>query len=154
MLKKIIGKNQIIERLLQLYLHNISLYFPIDMDQKTGLYKYENLDSYLEGNKNKIAYLIEYENNIAGFILVEFTNVKNIIQEMFVINNYKRKGVGSMAVKELFDKHRGNWEIKSVPLSNQAESFWKNTIKKYTNNNFDIKYIGKYNRAVITFKND
>ena len=46
MLNKITGKNEIIERLLQLYLHNISLYFPMDMDQKTGLYMYDGLEDY------------------------------------------------------------------------------------------------------------
>ena len=154
MLNKITEKNEIIGRLLQLYLHDISLYFSMDMDQDTGLYIYDGLEDYLKDSGEKIAYLIKFENNIAGFILVDFTNEKNIIQEMVVLNNFKRKGVGSKAVTELFDSHKGNWEIKSLPLSEQAESFWTNIAKIYTNNNFNIEHIGKYNRAVISFNNE
>ena len=154
MLEKIDKKNLIIERLMQLYLHNISLYFPMDIDQETGLYIYDDLDSYLNDAKDKSAYIIKSDNSIAGFILVEFTEEKNIIQEMFILNNFKGKGIGSKAVKELLDVHRGHWEIKSLPLSEQAELFWINTVKEYTNNKFEVEHIGKFNRAVITFNNE
>ena len=80
--------------------------------------------------------------------------VENIVQEMFVLNNFKRKGIGSKAVIELFDNHKGNWKIKSLPLSKQAESFWINIVKEYTNNNLVVDYIGKYNRAIISFNNE
>lgn len=154
MLEKVAKKNIVIERLMQLYLHNISLYFPVDMDQKTGLYIYDDLDSYLSGRNDKLAYIIKNDNSIAGFILVDFTEKENIVQEMFVLNNFKRKGIGSKAVIELFDNHKGNWKIKSLPLSKQAESFWINIVKEYTNNNLEVDYIGKYNRAIISFNNE
>ena len=154
MLEKIDKTNLIIGRLMQLYLHDISLYFPMDMDQKTGLYIYDDLDSYLNASEDKSAYIIRSDNSIAGFILADFTEEKNIIQEMFILNNFKIKGIGSKAVKELFDSHRGNWEIKSLPSSEQAELFWIKTVKEYTNNNFEVDHIGKYNRAIITFNNE
>ena len=80
--------------------------------------------------------------------------VENIVQEMFVLNNFKRKGIGSKAVIELFDNHKGNWKIKSLPLSKQAESFWVNIVKEHTNNNLEVDYIGKFNRAIISFYNE
>ena len=80
--------------------------------------------------------------------------VENIVQEMFVLNNFKRKGIGSKAVIELFNNHKGNWKIKSLPLSKQAESFWVNIVKEHTNNNLEVDYIGKYNRAIISFNNE
>lgn len=80
--------------------------------------------------------------------------VENIVQEMFVLNKFKRKGIGSKAVIELFDNHKGNWKIKSLPLSKQAESFWVNIVKEHTNNNLEADYIGKYNRAIISFNNE
>ena len=73
---------------------------------------------------------------------------------MFLLNNFKRKGIGSKAVIELFDNHKGNWKIKSLPLSKQAESFWVNIVKEHTNNNLEVDYIGKYNRAIISFNNE
>ena len=80
--------------------------------------------------------------------------VENIVQEMFVLNNFKRKGIGSKAVIELFDNHKGNWKIKSLPLSKQAESFLVNIVKEHTNNNLEVDYIVKYNRAIISFNNE
>lgn len=118
------------------------------------MYIYDDLDKYLVESEENATYLIKFDDKLAGFILVDFFKEKNILQEMFVLNNFKRKGVGSKAVKELFDNHRGNWEIKSLPLSEQAESFWTNTIKNYTDNKYNVEHIGKYNRAVISFNNE
>ena len=146
-------KKDILNNLMQLYLHNISLNFPMDFDSNTGMYGYDDIQKYFENDNNK-AFFILKENEIAGFMLIDFSDEKNIIQEMFVLNNYKRKGVGKTAVSILFDKFRGNWEIKSLPCSESAEKFWISSVKEYTNDQFNLEYVGKFNRAVLTFNND
>lgn len=73
---------------------------------------------------------------------------------MFVLNNYKGEKIGEKAVTKVFDNYKGNWTIKSVPLSPVAESFWKKTVSNYTMGNFIIEYIGKYNRAELHFDNN
>jgi len=146
-------KKDILNNLMQLYLHNISLNFPIDFDSNTGMYGYDDIEKYFENDNNK-AFFILKENEIAGFMLIDLSDEKNIVQEMFVLNNYKRKGVGKTAVSILFDKFRGNWEIKSLPCSESAEKFWISSVKEYTNDQFDLEYVGKFNRAVLTFNND
>lgn len=143
----------ILNNLMQLYLHNISLSFPMDFDSKTGLYAYDDLESYIDSDINK-ALLILNENEIVGFMFVDLLEDKNIIQEMFILNNYKRKGIGGRAVSKVFDSFKGNWEIKSLPCSKNAEKFWIYVIKNYTNDNFNLEYIGKFNRAVLTFNNE
>lgn len=154
MLEKVtIKQKRILERLLQLYLHNISLYFPMDLNNKTGLYKYDDISKYFDSSNNQ-AFLIKNEDNITGFMLVDFFEEKNVIQEMFILNNYKGKGLGKKSVIELLNTYKGNWEIKSLPCSKQAESFWTKVITDYTNNNCKIDHIGKYNRAVLTFNNE
>jgi len=146
-------KKDILNNLLQLYLHNISLNFPIDFNSTTGMYEYDDIEKYFENDNNK-AFFILKGNEIAGFMLIDLFDEKNIVQEMFVLNNYKRKGVGKTAVSILFDKFKGNWEIKSLPCSEGAEKFWVSSVKEYTNDKFDLEYIGKYNRAVLTFNNE
>jgi len=146
-------KKDILNNLMQLYLHNISLNFPMDFDSNTGMYGYDDIEKYFENDNNK-AFFILKENEIAGFMLIDLSDEKNIVQEMFVLNNYKRKGVGKTAVSILFDKFRGNWEIKSLPCSESAEKFWISSVKEYTNDQFDLEYVGKFNRAVLTFNND
>lgn len=147
------SNEKVLKNLLQLYLHNISAYFPMPFNSESGVYDYDDISKYIEKDENSIAYFIKYEENIAGFILFDKTEEFNVVQEMFVMNNYKRAGIGKNAVKQLFNKHHGNWEIKSLPCSEQAEKFWVSVVKEYTKNNFDVKYVGKYNRAVISFDN-
>ena len=49
--------------------------------------------------------------------------------------------------------YKGKWQIKVVPSSPKAESFWKKTISDYTDNNYKLIHTGKYNRAEFYFNN-
>lgn len=141
---------EVLEKLLQLYLHDISFYFPIDFNNDEGLYLYDDLNKYFNNTVN-YGYFIYFNNNIAGFILIETNANENIIQEMFILNHFKNKGIGKLAIYDLLDKHKGSWIIKSLPNSEPSERFWTKTIKDYTNNNYNIEHVGKYKRAVFTF---
>lgn len=142
----------ILERLLQLYLHDVSLYFPIDFNEEKGLYNYDSLDIYFNGSSDKACFIM-YDNKIAGFILYSETDDESCIQEIFISNSYKKQGLGKAAVFELLNQYPGNWIIRSLPNSQPAENFWLKTIREYTNNQYKIERIGKYNRAVFTFNN-
>ena len=88
-----------LEKLLQLYLHDLSLYFPITFDSKVCEYKYD-LDKYFDKN---YAYFIKSNDDILGFILVDDNLEDNYeISEMFVLNNYKRKKSRQRSSKENF----------------------------------------------------
>ena len=139
-----------LENLMQLYLHDLSFYFPIDFNSKTCKYEYE-LSKYFDNN---YAYFIKENNNIVGFVLIDNNSNNNYeISEIFVLNNYKGNKIGEEAVIKVFDKYKGNWTIKAVPSSPVAESFWKKTIKNYTNDNFKLEHTGKYARAEFYFSN-
>ncbi len=139
-----------LERLLQLYLHDLSLFFPIPFNSEICEYEYD-LNKYFEDN---YAYFIQSEKDILGFILIDHNAKDNYeISEMFVLNNYKRKKVGEKAVTKIFDKYKGNWTIKVVPSSPIAESFWKKVVNNYTKGNYRIEYTGKYNREELYFTN-
>lgn len=145
----IVEKNKL-EKMIQLYLHDLSLYFPIPFNSDTCEYEYD-LNKYFDNN---YAYFIKSDNDILGFILVDNNSNNNYeISEMFVLNNYRGKKIGEEAVKKIFDIYKGNWTIKVVPLSLVAEAFWKKTVNNYTNGNYKLEYIGKYNRAKLYFEN-
>ena len=130
-----------LERLLQLYLHDLSLYFPITFNSDICQYEYD-LDKY-------------FIDNYAYFIKSDKDNGNNNyeISEIFVLNNYKRNKIGKEVAIKVFDMYKGNWTIKAVPNSKVAESFWKMVVNDYTNNNYIEKYTGKYNRLEIYFSN-
>lgn len=139
-----------LENLMQLYLHDLSLYFPIEFNFKTCRYEYD-LSKYFNNNS---AYFIKDNNNIVGFILVDDNSNNNYeISEIFVLNNFKRNKIGEEAVIKVFDKYKGNWTIKAVPSSPVAESFWKKAINNYTNGNYKLEHTGKYDRAEFYFSN-
>lgn len=146
-------ERNILERMLQLYLHDVSNYFPMDFDSKKGLYEYDELDKYFDDSAN-IAYFIKNEEKILGFSLVDISDNENVIQEMFTLNNYKGQNVGTKAAELIFDSKKGNWTVRSLPKSDKAENFWNKCIKKYTNDSFKITSVGKFNRAVFTFNNE
>ena len=151
-LRKIELKDKnLLENMMQLYLHDISINFPIDFDSTTCKYDYD-LDSYFEKN---VAFFIENEKQEKlGFILIDLlSNTSFEISEMFILNNYKRQGIGEKAIKDIFKKYRGDWIVKAVPLSIVAEKFWNNVINNYSNGKYNIDHMGKYKRAIFKFNN-
>lgn len=142
----------ILNKMLQLYLHDISSYFQMEFNSEIGEYEYDSLNKYFTNNDN-YAYFIKSDNQIVGFSLVDADDSEISIQEMFIMNGYKSKGIGKEAVFSIFNKHKGNWTVKSLPNSPKAEIFWNRTIKEYTKNNYDTEHVGKYNRAIFTFSN-
>lgn len=140
-----------LEKLLQLYLHDINAFFSITFDSSKNEYVYNDLNKYFSRN---YAYFIKREGEICGFILVDNNNNNNYeISEIFVLHNYRGQKIGEIAVNKIFDMYRGNWIIKAVPSFPVAELFWKKTINKYTKGNFKIKYTGNYARAELYFNN-
>lgn len=145
-----VEKNKL-EKLLQLYLHDLSVYFPITFDSSKCEYIYDDLEKYFDNN---YAYFIKNEQKILGFVLIDDNKNNNYeISEMFVLNNYKGKKVGENAVVKMFDMYKGNWVIKAVPSSPIAEKFWTKIVDNYTKGNFKIKHTGKYARAELYFSN-
>lgn len=141
-----------LDNIFQLYLHDLSAYYPVDFNHETCRYEY-NLKKYIE-EENNIAFFIKEDNLIKGFLLLDILeNNTYEISETFILNNYKKRKLGSQSVTKIFDMYKGNWIIKAVPNSPVAESFWNNIITKYTNNKYEKKYTGKYNRAEYYFLN-
>ena len=137
-------------RLMQLYLHDLSQFFPITFNSKTCVYDYD-LEKYFDGN---YAYFIKSEDDILGFILIDDNNNDNYeISEIFVLNNYKGKKIAENSVFKIFDKFKGDWVIKAVPLSPVAEKFWNKVINDYTKGNYTVQHTGKYERAEFYFSN-
>jgi predicted acetyltransferase len=138
-----------IEKMMQLYLHDLGVHFPIEFDSEICEYRYK-LDKYFE---DQHAYLIKDGNNILGFMLVDNYIDYYEISEIFILNNYKGKGIGEKAVNKIFDQFKGRWVIKTVPNSLKAEKFWLKTISDYTRGKYELNRVGKYNRAEFVFDN-
>ena len=157
-LKQIDKQNlNILENLFQLYIHDISKELPWDCNQE-GIFEAYSLNDWFDNPEN-FGYLIYVEDKLAGFVMVdkEFKVLENRpshydLSEIFILNNYKGKGLASSVVKQVFDMHKGNWECRPVPKSISALTFWE----KVFANNFSYKvtkHEWKENRFAFTFNN-
>ena len=164
-LEKIEEKDrELFKNLYQLYIHDITLFLPMGMDEDC-LFKFEYENGYF-GEKSKIngrfSFFIKDKNKtgnqIIGFVLVnkEFMVLKNEkndynMAEMFVINEYKCKGVGKSIANMIFDMFKGKWEVKPVPRSDKAKAFWERTINERTGGNYKTEF-PKPNRTTFIFE--
>lgn len=51
---------------------------------------------------------------------------------------YRRMGIDLKVATQLFDKHRGPWEVCYWRNNLPASIFWKNVVEEYTNNHYQI----------------
>ncbi len=147
----------VIYNLMQLYTYELSAYedetakFTI-LD--SGLYvmsKY--IDRYWQ-EESRHPYILKCNNELAGFVLERFNEDNmNEIAEFFVMKKYRKMGAGTFMANKIFDIYRGKWEVRTLLKNEEAQKFWRNTIKNYTNNNFESKYIRNNSRLAFYFEN-
>ena len=101
----------------------------------------------------KMNYLLIDNTTDAGMQKSLSTRSGRTIYEQWVHIHSVRMQWFEICAKDIFKKYRGDWIVKAVPLSTVAEKFWNNVINNYTNGNYNIDHIGKYNRAIFKFNN-
>lgn len=159
-IEKIEAKDKsVLVNLFQLYLHDITASLPMEVNEH-GLFEYNEIDYYFNNDPNYFAYFIKVDNQYAGFALIDdnfmFLEKKPNhydFSEMFVLNAYKGKGIGKEVAFQIFNMHKGTWEVKPVPRSDGAKRFWERTIKEYTKGNYKIEF-PKPNRTTFVFNNE
>ena len=133
-----IKDKDILYRLLQYSLFEESITDQNEMNNE-AIFEYKWFDSYFQDN-NREAYIIKEQNTnkILGFAMVNQYMQKSkdgySIAEFMIIPKYRRLKIGKMVAIELFNMHKGNWEVKPSYGSVVALAFWKSVIDEYTKN--------------------
>ena len=128
----------ILYRLLQYSLFEESLKDQNEMNNE-AIFEYKWFDSYFQDN-NREAYIIKEQetNKILGFAMVNQYMQKSkdghSIAEFMIVPKYRRLKIGKRVAIELFNMHKGNWEVKPSYGSAVALAFWKSVIDEYTKN--------------------
>jgi predicted acetyltransferase len=75
-------------------------------------------------------YVIVANSELVGFALVRTSGVGPQFEmaEFYVMPSHRRIGIGRRAACELFVIHCGDWQVKVMPGSPQAESFWASVL--------------------------
>jgi predicted acetyltransferase len=115
----------VIERLWQLYLHDLSE-FRDTMPDEHGLFKAGRLPAYLVDDDDHGAYLIDAEGTVAGFVLLRgLVHEPRTIGEFFVLRAKRRHCVGHDAAVTALREHPGTWEIAFQEENPGAARFWR-----------------------------
>lgn len=124
-----------LENLLEKYNYEFSQYDKTRFDAD-GLFGYEWLPTYFEGNDDRAAYLIYADENLAGFALINRIAecgrpLDWAIAEFFVAYPFRRSGVGSAAMEQIFARHSGRWQIKYHSKNLPSVAFWNGIARRY-----------------------
>jgi len=137
-------RSQVIRHLMQFYLYDFTKYLNIDVDLNGIFPEYPGLESFWTEEGRKFAFLITSDGVPAGFALVEKQpgNKENdyYLTEFFVMQKYRRSGVGTWAAHELFNRFSGRWKVTQVRSNVIAQAFWRKVIGAYTGGRFREKF--------------
>ncbi len=131
----------LLSNLLELYLHDLSESFPIQVGED-GRFGYEFLSLYWTEAGRRFAFLIRSGGRVAGFVLVtrgspatgDPTDLD--VAEFFVLRQYRRSGVGRQAAFLLWSRLAGRWVVRVSEGNHRALRFWPAVIREYTGGAF------------------
>lgn len=124
------GRNaqSVLERLWQLYRHDLSEFRPSMVPQADGTYPLRRLPSYID-DSDRAAYLMHPDGDDdrpVGFVLVAGLQTSpRTVDEFFVVRALRRQRVGHAAAAELLRLHPGPWEIYFQEENPAAARFWR-----------------------------
>lgn len=134
---------EIIQNLMQFYMYDFSEFVVVDVEANGLFADYKNLDSYWK-DENRFPYIIQTDKKHIGFVLVRFieTDKRNYfsIAEFFVMKKYRRKGIGKSVAHQIFNLHKGTWEVFQKKSNKPAHLFWNKVINDYTKGNFTQRF--------------
>jgi predicted acetyltransferase len=125
------SQRRLLDRLLQLYEYDFSEYGGVDVDAE-GLFPTEDLDATWRPGYDVL--LIEVDGRTAGFAMTTTHRSflgdgdARLLDQLFVMRKYRRRGVATRAVTELFDRFPGAWELGTPRGNLGAQAFWRRVI--------------------------
>ncbi len=127
------AQRPVLDRLLQLYLHDFSEFAPIgsphgEVDAE-GRFTYPRVERYWQ-EIGHVALLIRADDHLAGFALVNQWSALELpldhsVAEFFVLRKYRRARVGTRAALLVFRRYPGRWEVPVAWYNPPAQAFWR-----------------------------
>jgi predicted acetyltransferase len=125
----------LLRNLLNMYLHEMSHYDDIEIGTD-GNMEYPHFSCYwVEPERHP--FLIKIKGQIAGFVMVrDIESYRggsiHTVAEFFVLNVYRRLGIGEEIARIVFDQFPGQWQIAVQEDNKVGRTFWKTVIWRYT----------------------
>ena len=143
-----------IHNLMQFYFYDFSEFIDIYVDDNGVFGQYAYLDNYWQESR-RFPYLIEWEGKVAGFVLVSEVQEENnqhwSISEFFIMKKFRLSGLGKLAAYQVFEKHKGDWQVSQIEANKPAQTFWRKVIGEYTSEQY--KERNEERRVIQSFCN-
>ena len=135
----------VIKNLMQFYIYDFSEYIKYDVEDD-GLFKaYPNLEEYWKEVDYRFPYIIKKDEKYVGFVLVRVIGSEErscfSIAEFFIMKKYRLQGIGKIITEEIFNMHKGKWEVYQMESNQPAHAFWKRVIDEYTKGQFTERLV-------------
>lgn len=130
-----ISQKPILANLLELYAYDFTEYCDFDIGDD-GFYGYKDLSLYWT-DENKLPYLVYCDSKIAGFVLIQkilsISGSSEVwdVAEFFVMRKYRRNGVGARIAFDIWNKFKGQWQVRVLTNNKIASAFWPKIIKNF-----------------------
>ena len=129
----------VIKNLMQFYVYDFSEFVDVDVEVDGLFAAYKNLDDYWN-DENRFSYVIQKDEIYIGFVLIRYIEEEQrnhfSIAEFFVMKKYRRKRIGKSIATQIFNSHKGKWEVFQKDSNKPAQLFWNTIINAYTKGNF------------------
>ncbi|MET3292312.1 UNVERIFIED_CONTAM: putative acetyltransferase [Brevibacillus sp. OAP136] len=150
-----VDEKETLSNLLQFYIYDFSEFMDLQIEDN-GRYGEYPVNEYWTDDA-RFPYLIWLDGKIAGFVLVKSINREEddsyfSIAEFFILKRYRRTGLGKQVAKEIFQMHKGQWEVYQIDNNKPAQHFWKKTIDEYTGGKFTERIeIGRKTQVFVNY---
>jgi predicted acetyltransferase len=99
--------------------------------------------------------VVAYGSERAGFAMLEqrlqavagggaagtAPSIEYLMKEFFIAQRWRRRGVGSQAVRLLLDRFTGRWLITENPRNPAAVAFWRRVVSAYTGGRYQERLV-------------
>jgi predicted acetyltransferase len=130
-----VQQRDLLRNLLDMYLHEMSAFSEIEMSDE-GHMDYPHFSCYwVEPERHP--FFVRVKGKLAGFVLVRDMEsyrgrLIHTVAEYFILNSYRRLGIGEEIARIVFDHFPGQWQIAVQEDNKVARSFWKTVVWRYT----------------------
>ncbi|TVZ41262.1 putative acetyltransferase [Alteromonadaceae bacterium 2753L.S.0a.02] len=125
----------ILENLFQYYMYDLEEFVMRGLEPD-GRYSYDfSLHDVYWQSEQHTPYFILQHGNLVGFALVRMQQgyeptLCYDMEQYFVLRSYRKLGVGKSAFHQIATLHPGTWQIRVLPNSRGALSFWLAAVRE------------------------
>ena len=139
--KVTLDKKDTLANLLEKYNYEFSQYDKRQFNDD-GLFGYEYLNNYFIED-DRFAYFIYVDEILAGFALLNKhpecdKPIDWSIAEFFVSYNFRRQGVATETVRQIFEIHKGYYHIKYHKKNKASAILWAKIARAYSNGYYEL----------------